>query len=183
MSERASAGHPAEAQLVRSVLDALPGEADPAGRLGFTVADLARDAGWEAALEGVDHVLHVASPLGLSAGADPGVMISAARDGEFVWMREMAGVLRDGLGYDGRRVPTRRIPDAVVRFMARFREPALRKITPAPGRRNRHSTEEARTLLGRQPRGATPARCSAVLSELPSCPWARSDPRICRIRG
>ncbi|MEV7992761.1 hypothetical protein AB0O67_12820 [Streptomyces sp. NPDC086077] len=45
------------------------------------MADLTRDAGWEAALEGVDHVLHVASPLGLFAGADPDVMISAARDG------------------------------------------------------------------------------------------------------
>jgi dihydroflavonol-4-reductase len=74
--------------------------------------------------------------------------------GEFMWMAEMARVLRDGLGVDGRRVPTRQVPDVVVRFAARFTDRSLREITPALGRRNRHTTEKARRLLGWSPRPA-----------------------------
>ena len=33
-------------------------------RLAYAVADLTRDEGWAEAVAGVDHVLHVASPLG-----------------------------------------------------------------------------------------------------------------------
>src|SRR5205823_1013073 len=68
--------------------------------------------------------------------------------GEFMWMAEMARVLRDGLGADGSRVSTRQVPDAVVRFAARFTDRSLREITPALGRRNRHTTEKARRVLG-----------------------------------
>jgi dihydroflavonol-4-reductase len=74
--------------------------------------------------------------------------------GEFMWMAEMARVLRDGLGADGRRVSTRQVPDVVVRFAARFADRSLREITPALGRRNRHTTEKARRLLGWSPRPA-----------------------------
>ena len=74
--------------------------------------------------------------------------------GEFMWMAEMARVLRDGLGADGRRVSTRQVPDVVVRFVARFTDRSLREITPALGRRNRHTTEKARRVLGWEPRPA-----------------------------
>ena len=74
--------------------------------------------------------------------------------GEFMWMEEMARVLREGLGADGRSVPTRQAPDVVVRFAARFLDRSLREITPALGRRNRHSTEKARRVLGWSPRPA-----------------------------
>lgn len=70
-------------------------------------------------------------------------------------MSELAAILREGLGADGPRVPTRQLPDVVVRLAARFRDPALRDITPALGRRDRHSTGKARRLLGRQPRPAS----------------------------
>jgi nucleoside-diphosphate-sugar epimerase len=69
----------------------------------------------------------------------------------------MARTLRDGLGEDGRRVSTRQVPDFAVRLVARFRDPSLREITPALGRRNRHSTEKARTVLGWEPRPAREA--------------------------
>jgi len=283
----------------QSVTEAVSSVVDPAGRLSFALADLTADEGWEAALKGVDHVLHVASPLG-GASDDPDALIAPARDGalrvlraataagvrrvvmtsaanaaspssyategvtdetlwtdpddptlipyrrsktlaeraawdfmeaydgptelatvlpgavfgpilttdgigsvgivgrmvsgamrgipriglevvdvrdlvdvhiraltspaaagqrflatgEFMWMADMARILRDGLGEHGRRVSTRRIPDLVVRLVARFRDPSLREITPALGRRNRHSTEKARTVLGWQPRPA-----------------------------
>jgi nucleoside-diphosphate-sugar epimerase len=73
--------------------------------------------------------------------------------GEFTWMREMADVLRAGLGAQAGRVSTKGVPDFLVRIAAR-RDPALREITPALGRRNRHSTAKARDLLGWQPRPA-----------------------------
>jgi len=74
--------------------------------------------------------------------------------GEFMWMRDIARVLRAGLGADGSKVSTREIPDFAVRLAARYRDPSLREITPALGRRNRHTTEKARRVLGWQPRPA-----------------------------
>lgn len=73
--------------------------------------------------------------------------------GEFTWMREMAADLRAGLGPAGSRVPTRQLPDFLVRFTALF-DPSLRSITVSLGRRNRHSTDKAKRLLGWQPRPA-----------------------------
>ena len=74
--------------------------------------------------------------------------------GEFIWMRDMARALRSSLGPAGHRISTRQLPDFAVRFSARFLDHSLRAITPALGRRNRHSTEKARRLLGWQPRPA-----------------------------
>lgn len=74
--------------------------------------------------------------------------------GEFTWMAQMASTLRDGLGSQARKVRNLRIPDFAVRLAARFGDASLREITPALGRRNRHSTDKARRLLGWQPRPA-----------------------------
>jgi dihydroflavonol-4-reductase len=73
--------------------------------------------------------------------------------GEFIWMAEVAGVLRERLGADAARVPTRTIPDAIVRLVALF-DPELRAITPGLGRRSRHTTAKAERLLGWKPRPA-----------------------------
>ncbi|MBM7789214.1 NAD-dependent epimerase/dehydratase family protein [Tenggerimyces flavus] len=70
--------------------------------------------------------------------------------GEFLWMRDLAVTLRDGLG---RKVPTRQLPDFVVRLAARF-DPSLREITVSLGRRHRHSIGKAKRVLGWQPRPA-----------------------------
>lgn len=69
---------------------------DPAGRLGFAVADLTADEGWDLAVKGVDYVLHVASPLGGTASGDPDAMIAPARDGALRVLRSAtaAGVKR-----------------------------------------------------------------------------------------
>jgi len=45
----------------------------------------------------------------------------------------MARVLREGLGADGRSVPTRQVPDVVVRFAARFLDRSL-GWAPRPAR-------------------------------------------------
>ncbi|MGW7608821.1 NAD-dependent epimerase/dehydratase family protein [Streptomyces sp. NPDC054766] len=289
----------------KGVTDAVSTVVDPAGRLSFAVADLTADEGWDTALKDVDHVLHVASPLGMAAGKDPDALIVPARDGalrvlraatsagvkrvvmtsaanaaspssyategvtdetlwtdpddptlipyrrsktlaeraawdfmadhdgptelttvlpgavfgpvlttqgigsvgivarmlsgemsgipriglevvdvrdlvdahiramtspeaggqrflatgEFIWMAEMARMLREELGPEGSRVSIRQVPDFAVRLLARFKDPSLREITPALGRRNRHSIEKARRLLDWQPR---PARRTVV---------------------
>ncbi len=60
---------------------ALGSVVDPADRLSFYAANLTSDAGWDAASEGCDYVLHVASPLGVPAPKDPNDLIVPARDG------------------------------------------------------------------------------------------------------
>jgi nucleoside-diphosphate-sugar epimerase len=65
-------------ERVDSVRRAVGRQVDPAGRLEFVAADLTADAGWDAAVAGCEHVLHIASPLG---GGDDDSLIAAARDG------------------------------------------------------------------------------------------------------
>ena len=73
--------------------------------------------------------------------------------GEFVWMRDMAATLRSNLGAAGARVPTRDLPDFAVKAFALIDKP-LRAITVSLGRRNQHSTDKAKRLLGWVPRPA-----------------------------
>ncbi|HEY2049565.1 MAG TPA: NAD-dependent epimerase/dehydratase family protein [Caulobacteraceae bacterium] len=54
---------------------------DPEGRLTFHQADLTSDAGWDAAAQGADFLLHVASPLGVPEPKNPDDLIIPARDG------------------------------------------------------------------------------------------------------
>ena len=54
---------------------------DPGNRLSFYAANLTEDAGWDAAVDGCDYVLHVASPLGVAEPKDPNELIIPARDG------------------------------------------------------------------------------------------------------
>jgi nucleoside-diphosphate-sugar epimerase len=72
---------------------------------------------------------------------------------EVVDVRDIADVLRDRLGPDGAKVPTRTIPDTIVRLVALF-DPEMRSITPGLGRKNRHTTAKAQELLGWRPRPA-----------------------------
>jgi dihydroflavonol-4-reductase len=50
-------------------------------RLAFVAADLDRDEGWDAALDGCRFVLHVASPFPLEQPGDPEALIRPAREG------------------------------------------------------------------------------------------------------
>lgn len=69
---------PAKAAAVRRAVGA---ETDPGDRLTFATADLTSDDGWQEAMDGCAHVLHVASPLGLNGAKDPDSLIVPARDG------------------------------------------------------------------------------------------------------
>jgi nucleoside-diphosphate-sugar epimerase len=90
--------------------------------------------------------------------------------GEFMWMRDMARILHDGLGLDGRKVSIRQVPDVVVRLAARLRDPSLRALTPALGRRGRHTTDKARRVLGWQPRPPATPSSTAPAASLPTTP-------------
>jgi nucleoside-diphosphate-sugar epimerase len=54
---------------------------DPGNRLSVHAANLAGDEGWDAAAEGAEYVLHVASPLGVPPPKNPDDLIVPARDG------------------------------------------------------------------------------------------------------
>ncbi|MBS0331470.1 MAG: NAD-dependent epimerase/dehydratase family protein, partial [Proteobacteria bacterium] len=54
---------------------------DPSNRLSFHALTLTSDDGWDAAMDGCDYVLHVASPLGVSDPKDPNELIVPAREG------------------------------------------------------------------------------------------------------
>ncbi len=62
--------------------------------------------------------------------------------GDFMWLAEIAGTLRSKLGDRASRVPTRAMPDVVVRFLSLF-IPQLRMFTPDLGRKNRPSSDKA----------------------------------------
>jgi dihydroflavonol-4-reductase len=71
--------------------------------------------------------------------------------GPFLWMAEVAAILRDRLGPAAAKVPTRNVPNFAVRAMARF-DPSLRSIVRDLGRRRPLSSEKAKTMLGWAPR-------------------------------
>jgi dihydroflavonol-4-reductase len=71
--------------------------------------------------------------------------------GPFLWMSEVARILRDRLGPAGARVPTRRIPSFMVRGAALF-DPGLRQVVGDLGREIAYSNEKPRQRLGWSPR-------------------------------
>ncbi len=67
---------------------------DPGNRLSFHAANLMSDEGWDAAVEGCDYVLHVASPLGVAEPKDPNELIVPAREGA---KRAIGAAIRAGV--------------------------------------------------------------------------------------
>jgi dihydroflavonol-4-reductase len=53
--------------------------------------------------------------------------------GDFMWLIEIAQVLKARMGEAAKRVPNRQLPDWVVR-LARFKDPAVKQILPALGK-------------------------------------------------
>ncbi len=71
--------------------------------------------------------------------------------GDFISIRDIARVLRQNLGAAARRVPTRQLPDWLVRLAALL-DPAVKQIIPELGNRKNATSEKARRLLGWTPR-------------------------------
>jgi dihydroflavonol-4-reductase len=71
--------------------------------------------------------------------------------GNFISMQDMARVLKARLGSAARRVPTRVLPDWLVRFVALF-DPTVAQIAPDLGMVRNATNEKARRVLGWTPR-------------------------------
>ena len=118
-------------QVIERMLDGMPG----LPRLGFSFVDV-RDV---AALE-VD---------AMTAATAGGQRLLAA--GPFLWMSEVAQILRERLGEDASKVPRRRVPDFVVRGLARF-DASLRSVVGDLGERVTYSLENSSRRAGFSPR-------------------------------
>jgi nucleoside-diphosphate-sugar epimerase len=71
--------------------------------------------------------------------------------GDFVSIVDIGKVLKSRLGAAARRVPTRQLPNWVVR-LASLRDPAVKQILPELGKRKNATNEKARRILGWAPR-------------------------------
>jgi dihydroflavonol-4-reductase len=104
-------------------------------RIGFSFVDV-RDVA----------DLHVRAMSAPEAGGERFIA-----SGPFLWMSEIADVLRERLGDAAAKVPKRTVPNLIVRGMAIF-DPGLRSIVGDLGQRVEVSSEKARSRLGWTPR-------------------------------
>lgn len=74
-----------------------------------------------------------------------------AAAGDFMSFRDIAKVLKRRMGAAARRVPTRQLPNWMVRLAA-MRDPSVKLILPELGKRKNGTNEKARRMLGWAPR-------------------------------
>jgi dihydroflavonol-4-reductase len=118
-------------ETVRRMLDGMPG----VPRLGFSLVDV-RDVA----------ELELAAMTSPAAGGERLIGVT-----EFLWMSEIGKILRERLGPAASKVPTRTVPNLVVRAMALF-DPAIRSVVSGLGKRAELSSEKASRTLGWSPR-------------------------------
>jgi dihydroflavonol-4-reductase len=123
--------HSYSLQAIQRLVEGMPA----APRLGFTFVDV-RDV---ADL----HILAMTSP---AAGGERFISTD-----EFLWMGDVAAILRERLGEAARKVPTRTAPNLLIRAMAIF-DPSIRSVLGDLGKRSWFSSEKARSTLGWTPR-------------------------------
>jgi nucleoside-diphosphate-sugar epimerase len=70
---------------------------------------------------------------------------------QFLWMAEIGEILRERLGEAASKVPTRAVPNLLVRGMALF-DPGIRSVVGGLGKRSELSSAKARGSLGWAPR-------------------------------
>ena len=104
-------------------------------RLGFNIVD-ARDVA----------DLHIRA---MTAPEAAGQRFIAA--GTYAWMADMAALLKAELGPDGARVPTRKVPDFVIRLAGIF-DKEIGSVTSGLGRKHDFTSAKAQSLLGWKPR-------------------------------
>ncbi len=73
--------------------------------------------------------------------------------GPFTKLTEVAAILKGGLGEQGRKVPTRRLPSWLVRIFAKF-DPVVGQIVGELGNVREQDASHARAVLGWMPRPA-----------------------------
>ncbi len=119
--------HSYSLQAIQRLLSGMPA----APRLGFTFVDV-RDVA----------DLHIRA---LEDSAAAGERFIATD--QFLWVPQVAAILRQRLGDAAKKVPTRTAPDLLVRAMALF-DGSIRSVVGDLGKRSWISSEKARTKLG-----------------------------------
>lgn len=114
-------------EAIERLLKGIPGTP----KVGFSFVD-ARDVA----------ALQVKAMLAPEAGGQRFIAVA-----EFRWMAEVAATLRRELGDDASKVPTRSVPNLLVRAMAVF-DPGIRSITNQLGKKLTYSSAKAETTLG-----------------------------------
>ncbi len=74
-----------------------------------------------------------------------------AISGDSMWMLDVAKVLKRRMGAAARRVPTRELPNWLIRIAA-IRDPAMKALVPLLGIMMNATSEKARRSLGWEPR-------------------------------
>jgi len=115
----------------------LTGKMPMVPRIGYAIVDV-RDLA----------TLHAEA---LTAPAAAGRRFIAA--GEFLWLRDMAAILRERLGARAAKAPRRQLPDWVVRAAAPFNA-EMAQLAPTLGVRSQVSAAQAERLLGWRTRPA-----------------------------
>jgi dihydroflavonol-4-reductase len=118
-------------QVVQRLMGGMPG----VPRLGFNLVDV-RDIA----------ELELAAMTSSAAGGERFIGVT-----RFLWMSEIAAVLRQRLGDGARKVPTRKVPDLLVRAMALF-DGGVRSQVGLLGVHTEISSEKARSRLDWSPR-------------------------------
>ena len=118
-------------QAVQRLLAGTPG----VPRLGFSLVDV-RDVA----------DLEIRAMTAPEAGGERFIATT-----QFLWMAEIGQILRERLGDAASKVPTRTIPDFLVRGMALF-DAGIRSVVGGLGKRTELSSEKARSTLGWEPR-------------------------------
>ena len=126
-----SEGRSYSLQAIERLLRGMPG----VPRIGFSFVDV-RDVA----------DLEIRAMTDPDAGGERFIAVDS-----FLWMSEVAAVLRERLGDGAAKVPTRTVPNLLVRAMAVF-DPGIRSVVGQLGKRTRLSSEKARTRLGWSPR-------------------------------
>ncbi len=88
-----------------------------------------------------------------------------AVSGDFMSVSEIAGALKSRMGAAAEKVPTRQVPDWLVRLVA-LRDPAAKQILPELGKRKNATSEKARRMLGWSPRSREEALAATAESLL-----------------
>lgn len=118
-------------QAIERLLAGMPG----VPRIGFSFVDV-RDVA----------DLEIRAMTATDAGGERFVAVES-----FHWMADLAAVLRERMGEAAAKVPTRTLPNLLVRAVAIF-DPGIRSIVGQLGRRTDLSSERAQTQLGWAPR-------------------------------
>jgi nucleoside-diphosphate-sugar epimerase len=145
-------------QSIGRLLEGTPG----VPRLGFSFVDV-RDVA----------DLQIAAMTAEAAGAERFIATAGFR-----WLSEVAEVLRANLGDDAAEVPTRKVPDLLVRALAVF-DSELRSVTGDLGKKAVYSNEKARSVLGWTPRPIEESivDCARSLIGKPRATYNRSQRR------